>query len=179
MHTYEEIASIEALIKLSFNELIQYDYEIIGMGNHIKTENHVSCSVEIENRKLHEVCINHRFAHYLENNLKSIPNYSAYFVDMEFNRLNSNSKELNGKIIRPDIIIHARMNDKIKPQNLLAIEAKKDLITSHDTAKVKGLIKNSKYKFKYGLTVSYCRRELKLYYIESSNKVEQRNIYPQ
>lgn len=80
-------------------------------------------------RKLHEVCINHRFAHYIE---RLLPDYypNDYKVDIEYNRYYKNKKYVDiagdRRVVRPDIIIHTRAVRSEYPQHLLVIEAKKN-----------------------------------------------------
>jgi hypothetical protein len=77
------------------------------------------CAIEegfdYDSRKLHEVCINHRLATYLEQEILPIVNGTEqkYFVDIEFNKEGINKKKIlryNGQelVVRPDIIIHNR-----------------------------------------------------------------------
>jgi hypothetical protein len=58
----------------------------------------------------------HRIACYLQKY------FSDWNVDCEYNRRGKNPKEQNGRLVRPDIIIHHRG----VPENLLCIEEKKE-----------------------------------------------------
>lgn len=125
-------------------------------------------------RKLHEVCINHRLAYYLENNIYRFLNKHYFnnkseliYVDIEFNKRGTEQKKVTislsdnyvaTKTIRPDIIVHNR-KDGDEKRNILIVEAKKGKITKHDKWKVKRLITDVSYKYTYGLTVSYCQND--------------------
>lgn len=107
--------------------------------------------------KLHEVCINHRLAVYIEHHLPDELN--DYYVDIEYNRYNLDRKYVslgNEEFeARPDIIIHRRMNPRNKPiPHYLIIEAKKENINEKDLRTVRGFLTDPKYK--YGMTISYC-----------------------
>jgi hypothetical protein len=114
------------------------------------------------NRKLHETAINHRFAVYLERTIiRVLPlNYS---VDLEYNRYYYGYKRVNtaeGLIkVRPDILVHSRTNREVVPQHYMAIEAKKYAITDHDIVKIHGLMNDPRYRYLFGVTVSYCESE--------------------
>ena len=117
-----------------------------------------SSNIEKYERKLHEVCINHRLAHYLERLLpKYYPN--DYKVDIEYNRYYKNKKYVDiagdSKIVRPDIIIHTRAIRPEYPQHLLVIEAKKDVDSQEDIEVVKSFIQDPHYQYIFGLTVRY------------------------
>lgn len=116
-------------------------------------------------RKLHEVCINHRFAVHLQNEvLPLLDNRESMFVDIEFNRegLNYKTAEINGTIerIRPDIIIHNRRTGQRK-SNFAVIECKKEGATQEeirrDITKVLALMNDDKYGYSFGLQVVYGR----------------------
>lgn len=113
-----------------------------------------SNDIQLIDRKLKEECINHRLAFYLERNKPNI--YSAYYVDLEYNKNNRDEKSIQfqgaKKFIRPDIIIHLR-NDDIT-DNLIAFECKKLHLNSNDKAKLKGLLGNG-YNYKVCLGISY------------------------
>lgn len=110
------------------------------------------------NRELHETTLNHRFAFYLELGLieNKILNYH---VDIEYNRNFSDSKRVKvDKIripVRPDILIHKRMNTTQENSHLLVVEAKKHKTSGHDINKVKGFMTDEKYLYNFGLTISY------------------------
>jgi hypothetical protein len=118
------------------------------------------CEIEEEfgydSRKLHEVCINHRLAIYLENEILPIISKAAqrYFVDIEFNREGVNKKKIivcNGEelVVRPDIIIHNRKSGRQK-KNFLIVECKKKGASQaeidDDRKKIRAFMENGKYK---------------------------------
>jgi hypothetical protein len=112
-------------------------------------------------RKLHEVCINHRLANHLERLI--LPQFAGgLFVDIEFNREGGNEKEVQvgnaARTIRPDIIIHNRQSGEAK-RNVLAVECKKAGASQeqlkNDRERLEGLITDSKYGYSYGLQVTY------------------------
>ena len=76
-------------------------------------------NVEYDARKLHEVCLNHKLANYLEKLILPIlqEENEKFFVDIEFNR-----EGLNNKFVRPDIIIHNRKSGDEK-HNFLVMES--------------------------------------------------------
>lgn len=107
-----------------------------------------------------EECINHRFAHYLENlinqellkNDKSLSTYNLS-VDVEYNKYWDYGKyvEWIEKPIRPDIVLHERWPNK---PCILAIEIKKKYISTHDKAKIKWLISDDRFKYRFWVCVS-------------------------
>ena len=155
----EQINFIKEKISISLRLLIDQDRDIFNMDLNIEMVQKISDDAKELNRKLHETCINHRFAHYLENNLVTI-DYKNYCVDIEYNRFFANQKILNtinGQLsVRPDIIIHTRINKNFNPQHLLVVEAKKEAISNHDIDKIIGFISDSNYNYVFGMTVSYC-----------------------
>lgn len=142
---------------MCINLLIINDKSIFNYDEPIY--HHLPNQEAILNRKLHETTINHRFAHYIENNLKETE-LENLFVDIEYNRWYENPKMLDteqGRIeARPDIVVHSRMDDFVPIQHYLVIEAKKGNISNHDLAKIKGFINDDNYSYLFGLTISYC-----------------------
>lgn len=128
------------------------------------------CPIELGNeccsRKLHEVCVNHKLANYLEEyvllELSSIDEH--FFVDIEFNREGGICKELDGEFVRPDIIIHNRKNGEQK-YNFLVIECKKHDRSQDDIKKdenkLKKFMRDNKYEYQYGLQVIYFPGKIK------------------
>lgn len=141
-------------IRACFNLLITQD------GNLFE------CPLEIgapyDERKLHEVCINHRLAVHFETIISPKLKNDKYYVDIEFNREGINFKELNYKgeedRVRPDIVIHNRRSGKEK-KNLLVVECKKEDAPekdkNDDLRKLEAFITDSKYQYKFGLMVIY------------------------
>jgi|GEM_PF-1179285 len=160
-----QIEFIKKIISDSLKQLIEYDSDIFNMDLEIEMAQEVSENAKKLNRKLHETCISHRFAHYLENELLET-DYEGYNVDIEYNRFYGNLKMLNtieGQLsVRPDIIIHTRVDDNFDPQHLLVVEAKKEAVSNRDVNKVKGFISDYNYNYVFGLTVSYCSDETQI-----------------
>lgn len=155
--TNSEVMLAKDIIIKSLEELVKYDSDIINMGSW-ELEG-VSEDAKALNRELHETTINHRFAYYIENFIKK--EYLYYHVDIEYNRLYQYQKLLwvndVNEIVRPDIVVHSRINREIKQQHFLVVEAKKQAITEHDVNKVKAFIEDKRYNYLFGLTVSYCQ----------------------
>lgn len=146
-------------------------------------------------RKLHEVCINHRLAYYLERNICRflrenclISERERIYVDIEFNKRGSQQKKatISGtdnsakiKIVRPDIIVHNR-KDGDEKRNILIVEAKKFNINRHDKSKVVSLMTDADYQYTYGLTVSYCRNDnfIEAYLYEANRQEPERITVP-
>ncbi|MGN8037835.1 hypothetical protein ACTJJ0_22275 [Chitinophaga sp. 22321] len=155
----EQIAFVRQLLIHAIGELIANDRGIFGQADVVMPAD-ISEDAKTLYRRLHEVTINHRFAYYLEKHLRNGPEeYNHYHVDIEYNRNYGelkNVQTVEGALnIRPDIIVHSRINETVNPQHLLAIEAKKDRITQRDIAKVTGLITDPRYSYVFGLTISY------------------------
>jgi hypothetical protein len=127
------------------------------------------CAIEegfdYDSRKLHEVCINHRLAIYLEQEILPIVNGTdqKYFVDIEFNKEGINKKKIvrcNGQelVVRPDIIIHNRKSGDQK-ENLLVVECKKIGASRaqirKDRERVLAFMRDVKYNYSLGLQVVY------------------------
>jgi len=116
---------------------------------------------EVDARKLHEVCINHRFSNHLEKYLtedleKEI--VEKIYFDIEFNREGEKPKYVKGKLYRPDIIVHNRKSGEEK-KNILIVECKKaDASCSdieNDRSKIVDFMTDEKYLYQYGLQIIY------------------------
>lgn len=88
----------------------------------------------------HEQAITHRLALYME------PFFPNMHVDCEYNRDMSETKRINGVVVRPDIIVHQRGT----ANNLVALEVKTD--HSHasrgtDREKLKALRNEHDYRW--------------------------------
>ncbi len=154
------------------NELI----EVIKSACHdllVKDGILFSCKIEedfpYDSRKLHEVCINHRLAKYLETRfIEQFPDEENLFCDIEFNREGIEKKELsykgNVKVVRPDIIMHNRRSDHSK-RNVLVVECKKigaaDSDLTDDKEKIKAFMIEPNYQYSFGLQVIYGAYEIK------------------
>lgn len=157
MPTPEQITEVKGLLIRSIKMLIQNDRNIFT-GEIYETPDFTP-EARILNRELHETSINHRLAHYLEHNLL-YTNMCRYNVDIEYNRYYMTQKfVLMGGVqipIRPDILIHSRMDDTINPQHYLVIEGKKHEVSEDDIGRVKALINDSRYNYLFGFTIYYC-----------------------
>lgn len=155
--TKQQIKSIKSILEKSIDQLIANDSDIFDMK--IVPPSNMSPEENALNRKLHEITINHRLAFYLEINIRKTK-LKAYKVDIEYNRFYDHLKNLQteGELltVRPDIIIHTRLDDEIEQQHYLVVEAKKGQITQGDIGKIKGFISDSNYFYLFGLTISYC-----------------------
>ena len=116
-------------------------------------------------RKLHEVCVNHRLANHLEEEIIPVLRIEdPLFVDIEFNREGVDLKNvrINGKdkTVRPDIIIHNRKTGAEK-LNFLVVECKKRDASKkdieEDREKIRALMENERYEYSFGLQVVYRR----------------------
>jgi len=148
---------IEA-ITLAFQKLKENDGVLFDCPEEV--------AASYDQRKLHEVCINHKLAIYLEEFLfqELNPELQPLLTDIEFNREGINFKELeyNGqeKRVRPDIIIHNRKSgdDKI---NILVVECKKEPAKEDDKAtdrqKISAFLTDPKYNYDFGLQVLYSK----------------------
>ena len=138
-------------------QLLKNDSDLIILDMDSQIYESISDKKDLE-RKLHEVCINHRLAVYLELIIQSM-DLDNYYVDIEYNRYYKNEKSvemLNGvsKVCRPDIIIHKRMH-KSDDQHLLVVEAKKDVESEADIDKIKAFMTDKRYMYQYGARIIY------------------------
>ena len=180
MPTQQEIDNLKRLILESFYLLCSRDSDLVYLGDSEVLE--IYADAEKMERKLHEVCINHRLAFYLEALLTKYFS-NDYKVDIEYNRYYKNPKVIHidneYQIARPDIIIHTRTNITTSPQHLLVVEAKKDILSKKDTSKVKAFIEDKHYQYLFGLTVKYNDFnpiEAKLYYKDKFNNIVNEDI---
>ena len=109
-----------------------------------------------KDRKLHEVCLNHKLAEKLS--ARKLFSKTGLYVDIEFNRKGGGQKLLDGDLVRPDIIIHNR-KDGDEKFNWLVVECKKESASSaaiqKDRRKVQSFITSEEYAYQYGLCVIY------------------------
>ena len=119
-------------------------------------------------RKLHEVCVNHRLANHLEDEVLPLLGSQEMFVDIEFNREGGRCKNvrMDGKdeILRPDIIIHNRRAGPEK-RNFLVVECKKEGTRRReidkDRRKILALMDDETYEYAFGLQVIYGKEGIK------------------
>ncbi|MCX6851652.1 MAG: hypothetical protein NTY98_22350 [Verrucomicrobia bacterium] len=137
-------------IQKAFEQFFDEDSSLFGLP--LESD----CS---EVRKLHEVCINHKLAEKFSiQPCFSKSKHGALHVDIEFNRKGAGPKELNGILVRPDIIVHNRKSADEK-FNLLVVECKKGSAArgeiEEDRKKVASFITSEEYAYQYGLCVIY------------------------
>lgn len=177
----QDVNFVKDLIKKSLLDLREKDINLI---EYTLNNTHKDASNNSEERKLHETCINHRLAVYIEDYLKE--KKLGYFVDIEYNKYRYIPKEvmMNGskKRVRPDIIVHTRVK-KIKEldANYLIIETKKDKDSRKDEIKIKAFMKDSRYCYRFGCKIKYgdlgntC--DVKIYYSKDGNNFEVETIF--
>lgn len=177
--TNQQIDQVINLMTTSLQSVVENDSNIFNLE--LIDPPHISADARVLNRELHETTINHRLAYYIEKNLSD--DLTSYNVDIEYNRYYNNAKEvmtIDGLVtIRPDIIIHARTDDRVQPQHYLVIEAKKHEISRRDVNKVKGLISDENYFYLFGMTVSYCSNPdviIAVLYFSNGNAIESRAL---
>lgn len=116
-----------------------------------------------DERKLHEVCINHKLAEYLARLIiPEIDTQEKLFADIEFNREGVNFKNVTIRgetlVVRPDIIIHNRKTGESK-FNFLIAECKKSGASrtqlSEDSDKICALMTDPRYQYQFGLQIQY------------------------
>ncbi|MBT4482481.1 MAG: hypothetical protein HOC71_02245 [Candidatus Latescibacteria bacterium] len=152
------IDQVEDAIKKAFQKLRGRDGDLF--------ECPVEENAHYDSRKLHEVCINHKLANYLEEYLFSeIDNLKEIFItDIEFNREGVNFKSLQydgqENRVRPDIIIHNRRSGAEKI-NFLVVECKKDSATHEEKAKdikkIEAFLTDNRYEYEFGLQAVYSK----------------------
>lgn len=147
-------------------EAIEEAFEKLNEKDGSLFEIPIDADADYEARKLHEVCVNHKLANYLEKYLfeKLDLNEETFFVDIEFNREGTNYKELEynnekGRV-RPDIIVHNRKSGDEKI-NILVVECKKSPAKikdiQDDREKINAFLTNQKYQYDYGLQAIYSK----------------------
>ncbi len=151
-YTDTDFEQLFGLVTDATKQLLVFDTDLFSMLN--------QATQDLQERKLHEVCINHRLAVYLE---RSAPKFGLldYFVDIEYNRNMENPKEARRnaneapRIVRPDILIHRRTNLQTEIPHYLVIEAKKGNTSDADIDKIGRLLQDDRFRYKFGLTISY------------------------
>lgn len=125
------------LIKLSLNNLVDYDLELID-------------------RRVKEEAINHRFAFYFETLLRRNFQNRLLSFDLEYNKNYFDEKEIideNGERIRfrPDFIVHRRMSNN---NNLVVFELKKGYPNKKDKRTIRGVL-NDPFNYRFSVLLSY------------------------
>ena len=170
----QDLEKIERILDESFENLIKKDHDLIR--GHNRHGGHV-----------HEVCIRHRLAVYIENCIQRDEMLRQYNVDIEYNKNYYDSKTLsfdNEEVsVRPDILVHRRMKkDESIPQHYLVVEAKKNRgIDYYDKKKVVAFLKDQKYEYQFGLTVQFgCFNPItaQLFYLQGDELVCKNLYYP-
>lgn len=171
--SHQQLVVLKKLLKNAIANLCSQDSELYSSVN-IDSDIFYSDIYKTIDRKLHEVTINHRLAHHIENLLENYE-LNGYFVDIEYNRFYQNEKLLQTSegtvVVRPDIVVHARRNQQHSLQHYLIIEAKKGKLTEYDINKVTSFIKDPHYCYMFGATISYASHQKALcniYYTKNS-----------
>lgn len=159
--TAEQLDKVKQMLNQSVKLLIDNDSDIFNID--IVEPRRISLDAKILNRELFETTINHRLAYYIERYMEDKGMLNGYHVDIEYNRYYADGKQVETVegtlVVRPDIIIHSRMNHDHPLQHYLVIEAKKADISPHDLNKIKGFISDERYNYLFGFAVSYCLDE--------------------
>ena len=71
---------------------------------------------------IHEMNISFHIGYIIKDKIKHCDKLKDYRVDVEYNRHGNKSKDLNGKAVRPDILIHKR---KVDDNNFAWLEVEK------------------------------------------------------
>lgn len=113
---------------------------------------------------IYEPTISHRIAVYLE---KLFPDFD---IDCEYNKtLLGKKKNMNGKKIRPDIIIHTRSTNE---DNSVILEIKKSgrnsKLSKSDIEKLKSCM-NGTLNYDLGVFIGILKRKIDIYWIEKNN----------
>ncbi len=113
---------------------------------HIFYEN----DLQLLEKEIHENAVSAQLSRYLA---AEFPNYH---IDCEYNRHLEDDKELDGEIIRPDIVIHRRATDD---QNLAYIEIKTNknkTSRKNDINKIRGATRqNGEFRYKIGVLIDF------------------------
>lgn len=113
---------------------------------------------------IYEPTISHRIAVYLEEL------FPEFDIDCEYNKtLLGKKKDMNGKVIRPDIIIHTRMTNET---NSVIAEIKKSgknsKLAKADIEKLKRCM-NGTLNYDLGVFVGILKRKIDICWIEKNN----------
>ena len=113
---------------------------------------------------IYEPTISHRIAVYLEDL------FPGFDIDCEYNKtLLGKKKDMNGKKIRPDIIIHTRMTNEA---NSVIVEVKKSgrnsKLSKSDIEKLKRCMKGT-LNYDLGVFIGILKRNIDICWIEKNN----------
>ena len=116
-------------------------------------------------RRVSERDIVHRFAHYFENYMQDT-DIESYNVDCEYNRNGYEIKQVNGKYVYPDFIVHKRGNNE---NNLLIIEFKTwwNSDNSADINKILWMMKPQlMFQYKYGCSITINQDNSEIFWVD-------------
>lgn len=113
---------------------------------------------------IYEPTISHRIAVYLEDL------FPGFDIDCEYNKtLLGKKKDMNGKKIRPDIIIHTRMTNEA---NSVIVEVKKSgrnsKLSKPDIEKLKRCM-NGTLNYDLGVFIGILKQKIDICWIEKNN----------
>ncbi len=156
--TETELKTAEFIIRYALQMMKVNDSDLLcasaeNVGEAVESRYYLGKS-----RRLHEICLNHRLALYIEL-LISISRIK-FKVDIEYNR-NYNSPKIvqyrtGAALIRPDILIHTRANQSPNAiNNFMIIETKKDINSARDTDKIEAMMKDENYEYHVGVRIKY------------------------
>ena len=115
-------------------------------------------------RRVAERDIVHRFAHYFENYMQDTE-FKLYNVDCEYNRNGYGIKQVNGKSVYPDFILHKRGSNE---NNLLIIEFKTwwNPDNNADINKIRWMM-NPKlmFQYKYGCSITINQDNSEIFWV--------------
>lgn len=117
---------------------------------------------------IYEPTISHRIAVYLEDL------FPGFDIDCEYNKtLLGKKKDMNGKKIRPDIIIHKRMTNEA---NNVILEIKKNgknsKLAKADILKIKKCMKGT-LNYDLGVFIGILKRNIYICWIEKNNPISE------
>ena len=116
-------------------------------------------------RRVSERDIVHRFAHYFENYMQDT-DIESYNVDCEYNRNGYEIKQVNGKYVYPDFIVHKRGNNE---NNLLIIEFKTwwNSDNGADINKILWMMNPQlKFQYKYGCSITINQDNSEIFWVD-------------
>jgi len=123
--------------------------------------------MDLLKNEVHEQCLCHRFAVYLEKMVKS--KHANLHVDCEYNRRIDNPKILDDKNIRPDIIVHLR--GKLH-SNVLVIEAKKESCREYcelcdkDKVRLESIMDDEMFLYQNAVLLTFTKSDIEFKFVE-------------
>ena len=137
---------LEQLIKKSLDDLYRNDKYLID-------------------HKVAERDITHKFAHYFENYMQDTE-IKSYNVDCEYNRNGYGIKQVNGKSVYPDFILHKRGSNE---DNLLIIEFKTwwNPDNDADIDKIRWMMSPKLiFQYKYGCSITINQYNAEIFWVD-------------